>query len=286
LSKKVKNPLHFGFHRPAPEDRPVSFRLAGFNLYMMLCVVALVVVLGAWLLVKYTPFVTWIGASDRLESKELAEIESKLSSMKERLDGQSKYITILKKKLGGEEIDVVVELPNDTFTDADQGLQISRIALDDTLRRRFRRSNLNLTARTPFILNVSDDRNLEDEFLIPPIRGVVRKAFSLPERHFGVDIIAPENSAVKATLDGLVIESDWTLEGGNTIILQHCHNLISVYKHNSALLKKKGDSVKTGEAIAIIGNTGLHTDGPHVHFELWYNGESTNPESYIALDRD
>jgi lipoprotein NlpD len=75
---------------------------------------------------------------------------------------------------------------------------------------------------------------------------------------------------VKATLDGTVIFTDWTLETGYVIVIQHAGNLISVYKHNAVLLKHEGDFVKAGEPVAIAGNSGEITTGPHLHFELWY----------------
>ncbi len=254
------------------------------NFYLFLSSALLIIVLGAWLLVKHTPFTTWIGAENRLQSKEAQAIQTRLTKLQERISAQSTYITILKDKLEGKEVEVPEMTVDSTDDKVEEGLNVARIPLDDSLRQRVQRSNINLPVRTPFILNVTEEGNLEDEFLIPPIRGTVRKSFAAADGHFGVDIIAPANSAVKAILGGLVIESDWTLEGGNTIIIQHQYNLVSVYKHNSALLKKKGEQVKTGEAIAIIGDTGLHSDGPHVHFELWYNEEAIDPEAYIALE--
>jgi murein DD-endopeptidase MepM/ murein hydrolase activator NlpD len=84
-------------------------------------------------------------------------------------------------------------------------------------------------------------------------------------------------------LDGTVIISDWTSETGYVIGVQHSNNLFSFYKHNSALLKRAGDYVKAGEVIAIIGNSGEYTTGPHLHFELWYNGTAVNPVDYILF---
>ena len=107
--------------------------------------------------------------------------------------------------------------------------------------------------------------------------------FKSKERHYGVDIVGPENEPIKATLDGTVILATWSSETGYTITVQHTNNLISVYKHNSVLLKKVGDYVKAGEAIAIIGNSGEQTTGPHLHFELWYNGSPVNPIDYMTF---
>lgn len=119
--------------------------------------------------------------------------------------------------------------------------------------------------------------------LVSPVRGRISAHFNALEDHLGVDIIAPKNSPIVAVNDGVVINSAWTLETGNTISVQHADNIISVYKHNSALLKNEGDYVTAGEAIAIIGNTGEQTTGPHLHFELWYQGTPLDPVQFISF---
>jgi murein DD-endopeptidase MepM/ murein hydrolase activator NlpD len=116
-----------------------------------------------------------------------------------------------------------------------------------------------------------------------PVKGTIVTPFSQLKKHFGVDIVASPDEVVKTTLDGTVIFSNWTSETGYVIGVQHSNNLFTIYKHNSALLKKEGDFVKAGEVIAIIGNTGELTAGPHLHFELWYNGNPVNPLDYISF---
>jgi murein DD-endopeptidase MepM/ murein hydrolase activator NlpD len=120
-------------------------------------------------------------------------------------------------------------------------------------------------------------------FFFTPMKGIVTSQFKTKEQHFGIDIAGPENEAIKATLDGTVILATWSLETGYTIAIQHSNNLISVYKHNSVLLKKVGDYIKAGEPIAIIGNSGEQTSGPHLHFELWYNGSAIDPQAYMVF---
>ena len=276
--------MRFGFHRGDDNVDSLSFRFSGVNLYLALTSLLFLLVLVAYLLVRFTNFAGWIGRPSQGSTPEVELLQTRVNQLQQRLDVQSNYLKSMSQDATDTDLDTL-EVAQD-LTSGPSATYATRIALDDTLRKRVLKSNMTLPIRTPFILNVTEKSNLEDEFLIPPIRGVVRKSFSLAEGHFGVDIIAPENSAVKSTLDGLVIESDWTLEGGNSIMVQHENNLISIYKHNSALLKKKGDYVKTGEAIAIIGNTGLHSAGPHVHFELWHQGEPLNPEVYISLESE
>lgn len=263
----------------------MSFRLSGINLYLFLTTIAAILLGSAFLLMKYTPLPVWAGIDMRSRSADIDRVQEHVALLQQRIDAQSDYIKVLQTRMKGEE--VAYPLQDTLLAEVDTTEESSaRIALDDTLRRRVQRSNINIPVRTPLILSVAEEGEIEDEYLIPPIRGVVRHPFSAADNHFGVDIIAPENSAVKCVLDGIVIESDWTLEGGNSIMVQHENNVVTCYKHNSALLKRRGDRVRAGEAIAIIGNTGLHTDGPHVHFELWHDQTPLDPERYIGLERE
>ena len=124
---------------------------------------------------------------------------------------------------------------------------------------------------------------VKDILFFTPIKGVVTQPFNAKDQHFGVDVVSKENEAVKATLDGVVALSSWTSETGHVIALLHDNNLFSVYKHNSVLLKEQGDKVVVGEAIAIIGNSGDLSTGPHLHFELWHNNKPIDPEHYIVF---
>jgi murein DD-endopeptidase MepM/ murein hydrolase activator NlpD len=116
-----------------------------------------------------------------------------------------------------------------------------------------------------------------------PIRGRVISGFNQNKGHFGIDLNGEKDAAVKATLDGIVILASWTYETGHVIAVQHSSNLISVYKHNSVLLKREGDPVQAGDPIAIIGDSGELSSGPHLHFELWYNLRPVNPADFISF---
>jgi murein DD-endopeptidase MepM/ murein hydrolase activator NlpD len=115
------------------------------------------------------------------------------------------------------------------------------------------------------------------------LQGIVSGRFSMEQKHYGIDIVAKANAPIHSIADGTVIFAGWTDETGNVIAIQHSGNLISVYKHNAKLLKQVGDIVSSGEAIAIIGNTGKYSTGPHLHFELWLKGNPVNPEQLIAF---
>jgi murein DD-endopeptidase MepM/ murein hydrolase activator NlpD len=136
-------------------------------------------------------------------------------------------------------------------------------------------------------LETSSKRNgfqpLESMHFFAPVKGAVTDKFDMLKEHFAVDIVAKPNAVVSSALDGTVIMAAWTSETGYVIQIQHKNNIISTYKHNAKLLKKTGEAVKAGEAIAIVGNSGELTTGPHLHFELWYNGYPVDPEKYISF---
>jgi len=126
---------------------------------------------------------------------------------------------------------------------------------------------------------------VENNYLVffTPISGLITDVYNTKIKHFGVDIVAKEKSRISSVLDGSVIISHWTIETGYVIMVQHKNDYISIYKHNSLLLKEVGDFVSAGEHIAIIGNSGELSSGPHLHFELWHKGAPVNPENYISF---
>ena len=132
--------------------------------------------------------------------------------------------------------------------------------------------------------SVSQNDDMKGVFFFTPINGSVSGSFNLKEGHFGIDVVAPKDEAVMATLDGTVVFNTWTPEDGHVIYLQHNYNLISVYKHNAFVLKKVGEFVEAGEPVAIIGNSGRLSTGPHLHFELWHKGTALNPEDYMRFN--
>lgn len=117
--------------------------------------------------------------------------------------------------------------------------------------------------------------------LLPPVSGLVSRGFDARTGHFAIDIVVQTGSVVRSVGDGYVIVADWTHDGGQIIAVQHADGYISIYKHNSSLLKRVGDAVRSRDAIALSGNSGEITTGPHLHFELWHNGLAQDPGYYL-----
>lgn len=129
----------------------------------------------------------------------------------------------------------------------------------------------------------TERRELASVLFVPPVQGIVTSAFDRGKGHYGIDIVTKPDEAVKACLGGTVVLASWTTDAGYVLQVQHTNGLTSLYKHNSVLLKKAGDRVRAGEAIAVVGSTGETSSGPHLHFELWHNGEPVDPGAYMMF---
>ena len=133
------------------------------------------------------------------------------------------------------------------------------------------------------LTSITSQPNVNGLIFYRPTRGMISAHFDAEKKHYGTDIAANPNESVLATLDGTVILSTYTAETGYLIEVQHNQDFVSIYKHCGSLLKREGDKVQAGEAIALVGNSGTLTTGPHLHFELWNKGRPVNPEKYIVF---
>lgn len=201
-----------------------------------------------------------------------------LDSLEHEIDIRDKYFEDLNNVISGKQ-PVERRIGRDTTRDYKK-IAFRRSPADSLLRN-------NVEHEEQYSLSpgasVSDiGISLTSIHFFPPVKGVISGNFDTRTRHYGTDIVTAPKAVVSSTLDGTVIMTGWTMETGFVIIVQHSNNLLSVYKHNSTLLKEMGDRVWAGEAIALVGDSGeLYTSGPHLHFELWYNGEPLNATQYI-----
>lgn len=155
---------------------------------------------------------------------------------------------------------------------------------DSALRAEFEEANF--YRLNPAETQLQAPRNNRTANFFTPLIGNVVEEFNPSDGHYGVDVVSTGSQLIKATLDGTVVYASWTLDYGYTIGIQHESSYLSNYKHNATLLKKEGDFVKAGEAIAILGASGELTHGPMLHFELWHNGTPMNPTEYINFEKE
>lgn len=213
-------------------------------------------------------------------NQQLMELKVQVDSL-EILDQQKdQYINSIKRILSGD---------TSTFNDPVQVIKGQELPIakssnlkvtstDSVFRKEFEKSDLSLITLTN-----AKYRELQGTFFFSPVTGFVSDHYDVKKGHYGVDIVTRTNESVKCIADGTVIFSSWTQDSGYVIMIQHRGNIISAYKHNAQLLKKVGTFVNAGEIIAIVGNSGEMTNGPHLHLELWHNGNSLNPEEFVTF---
>lgn len=240
-----------------------SYNLSLLSFYIFISVVALLLSTLVISFIVFTPVKRLIpGYGDITDNKKFIELSKKVDDLEEEVTAYDAYLGGLKTLLTG-------------------GIYNSSVEKIDSLANR---KNIR-----PELVNQEDmaetNRAKELDFLkfATPVSGKVAAGFNPSIQHYGVDILSAKDTPIKSIMDGVVISAEQSVTTGNSVYIQHNKNVVSVYKHNSVLLVKTGDIVKTGQAVAIIGNSGEMSTGPHLHFEMWYDGKYVNPENYITF---
>ena len=268
-----------------------SYRITLLNVYILLSTLFVVMFTVVLFMIAVTPIKRYLpGYVAGGNETEIREMGRRVDSLGTLVEAYELYTQNFRKILVGEGIqtehDVDQTVDEDLSLENDSAFaELAASDVDRQLRQEIELEEIgqavqqSRTTHTP-----PKDLPLEQMYFMTPVSGEISAAFTpYDNKHYGVNVLAAKNTAIKAAMDGYVFISDWTLETGNTIGIQHTNNIITFYKHNSALLKRVGSYVKAGEAIAIIGNTGTLSDGPHLHFELWHKGKPVDPTLYIKF---
>ena len=261
------------------------FNFSGLSLIIYTLFFTLIIISATWAFIAFTPIKQIIpGYPDISKQKKLAyDTKNNLdwiNKKKAQLDREHIYYRNLQIILSDSIVNDSIALANIDSTIL-LAQDFSTSEKDSILRNKIEEQEKYLINNPASTKNTRED--LKGVLFFSPIRGSVSDSMNVKKGHFGIDIIAPKDETVKSILAGAVIFTDWTPDNGNVMYIQHNYNLVSVYKHNSILLKKVGEFVKTGEPIAVIGNSGRLSTGPHLHLELWHKGIPLNPLDYINL---
>ncbi len=263
-----------------------SYKLSLMNLYVAVSslVVGFTILVAS--IIVFTPLKRYIPGYGGIGSqRDMFDLVDRLDSLERALASQQIYTNNVRRLLTADvqkESDIPKE-NNIAVADNNINVEASEAEMQVRTGANFVTEGDKDMTDSKSIKAIGRNDRLESMYLVAPLTGSISKPFSIGDKHFGTDLIAPKNTPVKTIADGFIISSDWTLETGNTIAIQHANNVVSFYKHNSVLLKKIGDKIKAGEAIAIIGNTGEQSSGPHLHFELWKDGRAVNAQDYIRF---
>jgi murein DD-endopeptidase MepM/ murein hydrolase activator NlpD len=259
-------------------EENVSLRLTPLGFFILLASVTIVMTMLVTSIIAFTPIREYIpGYADVGMRRDLIRLKMNSDSLEQALIEQNAFIENIGNVLNGN------VRSDSTQNKPDKSKDYSKLDLNASKKEDALKKGIESEDKYSLAYGTENKNGISNFFFFTPLKGIVSEQFKSKDQHFGVDVVGPENESVKATLDGTVILGTWSSETGYTITVQHTNNLISVYKHNSVLLKKVGDYVKAGEAIAIIGNSGEQTTGPHLHFELWYNGKAVNPQDYMVF---
>ena len=283
--EKLRNQYRLVILNDETFEEKISFRLTRINVFVLLGTLSILLIFLTAIIISFTSLREYIpGYTNPELPKQVYHLQQLTDSLEKDFYRKNLYFQNLKNIIEGKEI-IDTIIPNtEQSANYDTIISLKKSIEDSLLRLEYEEQN-------NYSLFFNENENLISEnngsinsynFFIP-LEGIITRNFSLTEKHFGIDIVAAKNEAIKATLDGTVIFSDWTVETGYVIAIQHKYNILSIYKHNSTLLKKTGTFVKAGEPIAIVGNSGELSTGPHLHFELWLNGTPVNPKTYIGF---
>jgi murein DD-endopeptidase MepM/ murein hydrolase activator NlpD len=255
----------------------VGIHVSKLNGVSVLLSAVTVIFLIASLIIVFTPLRNYLPGYMNTEIREQVVTNAlRADSLQWLLDRQRMYIMNIQDIISGNiKVDSVYSI--DSLTEARTEELMERTQAEEEFRKQYEETErYNLTT-------IDNAQAVTGLIFFRPTRGMVSSEFDANQKHFGIDIAASPNESVLATLDGTVILATYTADTGYVIQVQHSQNLVSVYKHCGSLLKKVGDSVKAGEAIALVGNTGEKTTGPHLHFEIWNRGRALDPSKYIVF---
>ncbi|WP_405200150.1 murein hydrolase activator EnvC family protein [Christiangramia sp. LLG6405-1] len=256
-----------------------SFRLTRLNVFVSVGISAILLIAMTTFLIAFTPLREYIpGYSSAALKEKATKLAYTSDSLQNRMRMNDQYLQSIQDALRGEfdvqqlDRDSILSQP---ITDLEYQ-EINRIKADSLLREEVAEED-----KYNILPTATDNINFS---LFPPVKGTISESYNIENKHYAIDIVTTRNSPIKSVADGRVIFAEWTAETGYVIIIEHSYGLLSVYKHNASLSKSQGDIVRSGEVIATAGNTGEFTTGPHLHFELWNEGNPVDPSEYIDFN--
>jgi len=275
---RIRFKYKLSFFNEATLEEVWSFRLSQLSAFVVMVVFAFFLIAVTSFIIIKTPIRNYLpGYLDVEVRKEIVQNALKADSLERMIAIQTLYLKNVAGILSGTmPLDSIRTI--DSLAHADANYEIPRGKVESDFVKKFEEEEkYNLSVLTPTEI-ISDNI-----FFYKPVSGVVSAHYEAENRHYGVDLVAADRESVLSTLDGTVVFTGFDANYGNVIQIQHKNGFLSIYKHNELLLKEAGDHVVAGEAIALVGNTGKLSTGPHLHFELWYKGAPVNPEEYIAF---
>ena len=253
-----------------------KLKLSRANVFLMGTFISLIIVSITTSIIFFTPVREYIPGYDttKMRTQAINNLE-RLDSLINQFSINENYLEAVFQTINGEDY-------KNIYTNESQRISVDLSELDMSLRVEDSILRKVVEREDKFNVIESETQTLNLE-MSPPVRGIIIESFDVSIKHYGIDIVLKEQTPVKAVADGIVLLSEWTIDSGHTVIVYHKDQLTSVYKHNYLSKVKTGDYVKQGQVVALSGNTGELTSGPHLHFELWDSNGPINPEDFIIF---
>ena len=253
-----------------------KLKLSRTNVFLTGTFISLIIVSITTSIIFFTPVREYIPGYDttKMRIQAINNLE-RLDSLINQLSINENYLEAVFQTINGEDY-------KNIYTNESQRISVDLSELDMSLRVEDSILRKVVEREDKFNVIESEIQTLNLE-MSPPVRGIIIESFDVSIKHYGIDIVLKEQTPIKAVADGIVLLSEWTIDSGHTVIVYHKDQLTSVYKHNYLSKVKTGDYVKQGQVVALSGNTGELTSGPHLHFELWDSNGPINPEDFIIF---
>ena len=279
LAKKLLHKYRLVVLNEETFEEKFAVKLTRLNVFVIVSLSAIFLVFATTLLIAFTPLKEYIpGYSSTTLKNKATRLNYKVDSLEQAIVLNQQYLESIKRVLKGDVN--TIEFNKDSIIKAAE-LDISEIDLSPSAEDSLLREKVDKEDKYSLFESATSKVSF---VLFTPVTGTISEGYNPEEKHYAVDIAVANDTPVKAVADGTVILAEWSVQTGYVVILDHGNGLISAYKHNKSLTKEQGELVKSGEVIAISGNAGELTTGPHLHFELWSNGYPIDPTTFIDFE--
>ena len=276
LKKSQNNSYRLAVMKEDSYQEKFALSLSKRNIFLITFSITFFIILITSLIIFYTPIREYIPGYDtsKIRSQAIKNLE-KIDSLMTSLQKNEQFMESFSNTLQGKRFDNKYE--NNSLN---KEIDLSELEINIRIEDSILRSIVESEDKFNVIENENNQISMD---LIAPANGFISEGFNLANKHYGVDIVLKQRSSVKAISEGIVLFSDWTLSTGYNVVIYHKNKLVSIYKHNESVKVEKGDFVQSGQIIALSGNTGELTTGPHLHLEIWDSQGPLNPENLIKF---
>jgi len=279
LAKKLLHKYRLVILNEDTFEERFAIKLTRLNVFVIMSLSAIVLIVLTTILIAFTPIREYIpGYSSTKLKKEATNLNFKTDSLQQVITMNEQYLESIKRVLKGDV--TTVKFNKDSIIKAAE-LDAEEYNLNPSREDSLLREKVNKEDKYNLFESATSKVNF---VLFPPVTGTISEGYNVEEKHYAVDIVVAKGTPVKAAADGTIVLAEWTTQTGYVVIIDHGNGLISAYKHNASLTKEQGNLVKAGEVIAISGDTGELTTGPHLHFELWTTGYPIDPTTFIDFE--